>query len=153
MILKVKRLHKDAVLPKYSKPGDAGMDLVGISVTKTDKYIEYDTGLALEIPEGYVGLLFPRSSVSNKDLILKNSVGIVDSAYRGSVRLRFNVTQNDKSSLVSNMFPDYGYRDVYEVGERVGQLIVIPIPLVEIQEVDELSVTERGEGGFGHTGN
>lgn len=153
MKLKVKRLHEDAVLPRYSKPGDAAMDLVAIEVTETDKYIEYDTGLVLEIPNGYVGLLFPRSSISNRDLMLKNSVGVVDSAYRGSVRFRFNITQNNESSLVSNMFPDYGHRDVYEVGERVGQLMIIPVPTFEVEEVDELSATERGDGGFGHTGN
>jgi len=153
MKLKVKRTHEDAVLPKYSKPGDAAMDLVAVEVTKTDKYIEYDTGLALEIPKGYVGLLFPRSSISNKDLMLKNSVGILDSAYRGNVRLRYNVIKSERSSLVSNMFPDYGDRDIYSVGDRVGQLMIIPIPTIEVKEVDELSATERGEGGFGHTGN
>lgn len=153
MKLKVKRTHEDAVLPKYSKPGDAAMDLVAVEVTKTDKYIEYDTGLALEIPRGYVGLLFPRSSISNKDLMLKNSVGIIDSAYRGNVRLRYNVIKSERSSLVSNMFPDYGDRDIYSVGDRVGQLMIIPIPTIKVKEVDELSATERGEGGFGHTGN
>ncbi len=153
MKLKVKKLHKDAVLPNYAKRGDAAMDLVAVEMAKTDKYIEYDTGIALEIPNGYVGLLFPRSSISNKDLMLKNSVGVVDSSYRGSVRLRFNVSKNDKNTLVSNMFPDIGHRDIYSVGERIGQLMIIPVPHFEIQEVDELSETDRGDGGFGHTGN
>lgn len=80
MEIKIKKLDKNAVIPKYSKYGDAGMDLVATSVDYSNEYyIEYGTGLAIEIPEGYVGYIFPRSSNSKYDLQLCNSVGIIDS--------------------------------------------------------------------------
>ena len=73
IILKVKKLHPNATLPRYAKEGDAAMDITAIERNITDKYVEYKTGLALEIPDGYVCLIFSRSSVTNKDLMLKNS--------------------------------------------------------------------------------
>ena len=83
MIVKIKKLDSKAVTPAYAKAGDAAVDLTAISLSKVDKdefgYLEYGTGLAIEIPEGYVGLLFPRSSISNSGLILTNSVGVIDS--------------------------------------------------------------------------
>ena len=148
MKIKIKKLHNNAKIPAYAKPGDAGMDLTSISKVFADgkngfeKYIEYDTGLAMEIPNGYVGLLFPRSSVSKKDLCLANCVGVVDSGYRGPIKLRFKAT-NGNSKLA----------EIYEVGERVGQIIIMPVPFFHFEEVDELSDTNRGEGGFGSTGN
>lgn len=138
MNVKIKKLHPDAVVPKYAKPGDAGLDLTAVSINATPHYIEYDTGLAFEIPDGYVGLLFARSSVTNKPLILKNSVGVLDSSYRGSVKFRFHEIH----------LLDHGY----EVGERIGQLIVLPYPEVELVEVQELSPSERGSGGYGSSG-
>ncbi len=137
MKIKIKKLHPDAVFPKYAQFGDAGLDIVAIAKEITDKFIEYKTGLALEIPEGYVCLIFPRSSISKKDLMLCNSVGVLDSGYRGELIFRFQ-----------NLGKDH-----YEIGEKVGQIIIIPHPKIEIQEVDELSKTKRGEGGFGSTGN
>ena len=90
MEIKIKKLDKNAVIPKYSKYGDAGMDLVATSVDYSNEYyIEYGTGLAIEIPEGYVGYVFPRSSNSKYDLQLCNSVGIIDSGYRGEIKLRY----------------------------------------------------------------
>ena len=77
----VKKLHPDAVIPQYAKDGDAGMDLVAVSSQYTQDYISYKTGLAFEIPQGYVGLLFPRSSNSKKNLLLTNSVGVIDSKH------------------------------------------------------------------------
>jgi len=140
MIVKIKRLHKDSVLPKYSKPGDAGLDLVATSKFYDDfENVCYGTGLALEIPEGYVGLLFPRSSISKTDLTLRNSVGIIDSGYRGEITFKFN------NILMSSCEP-------YNVKERIGQLIIMPYPTIEFEEVEELSTTERGEGGYGSTG-
>jgi dUTP pyrophosphatase len=100
--------------------------------------MEYGTGLAVEIPEGHVGLLFPRSSISNSGLILTNSVGVIDSGYRGEIKFRFK------------HIPDTAY---YKPGDRIGQLIVMPYPEIDFQEVEELSSTERGEGGFGSSGN
>ena len=82
MEIKIKRIHPDAVIPKYSKPGDAGMDLTAININFIEDPIdclEYCTGLSIEIPEGYVGLIFPRSSISKKELLLSNSVGVIDS--------------------------------------------------------------------------
>lgn len=134
--IKIKKLTKEAVIPKYQNHGDAGMDVHSVSKTETEKYIEYGTGLALEIPEGYVCLIFPRSSVSKKDLMLANSVGVLDSGYRGELKLRFQKFGEDN----------------YEVGERIGQILIIPHPKIEIEEVLELSETIRGDGGFGSSG-
>jgi dUTP pyrophosphatase len=134
--IKIKKINPDAVIPKYAHVGDAGMDVYAISKKETEKFVEYGTGLCFEIPENYVMLIFPRSSVTNKDLMFKNSVGVLDSTYRGELILRFN---------------KFGKED-YEIGERVGQIIIIPYPEIEFLEVDELSETARGEGGFGSTG-
>jgi dUTP pyrophosphatase len=140
MIVKIKKLDNNAVVPKYSKTGDAGLDLTAISV-EIDNFgnIVYGTGLAFEIPEGYVGLLFPRSSNSKTNLYLTNHVGVVDSGYRGEVMFKYKKTEE----LAAN---------IYHVGDRVGQLIIIPYPQIEFEEVEELSETERGTGGYGSTG-
>jgi dUTP pyrophosphatase len=138
--VKIKRLHKDAVIPSYSRQGDAGMDLVATSKFYDDfDNVCYGTGLAIEIPEGHVGLLFPRSSISKTDLTLRNSVGIVDSNFRGEITLKFN------NILMSSCEP-------YNVKERIGQLIIMPYPTIEFEEVEELSTTERGAQGFGSSG-
>lgn len=140
MKVKFKRLNDMALVPSYAKHGDACFDLTAVDICIEDKYIEYGTGLAFEIPEGYVGLIFPRSSVTNKDLMLKNSVGVIDSGYRGEITFRFAQTE------------DYPV-EIYTVGERIGQMMILPIPTIELQEVDELSSTERGEGGYGSSGH
>ena len=167
MKVKIKKLHPDAVIPTYAHKGDAGMDLVAVDrIISTDNdaqadYIEYKTGLAFEIPEGYVGLLFPRSSNSKKDLTLANSVGIIDSHFRGEVTFRYKVdaTYDRIVSEVSNKIvledkgDDQFIQLIYDVGDRVGQLIIIPYPQIEFEEVEELSETERGDGGYGSTGD
>jgi dUTP pyrophosphatase len=135
--VKIKKLSVDAKVPSYAKHGDAGLDLCATSVKETPLYIEYGTSLAFEIPEGHVGLLFPRSSVTNKDLIMKNSVGVIDSSYRGEVTVRFYTPKNNSS---------------YQVGDRIAQLVVMPFPKVSFEEVDVLSSTDRGDGGYGSTG-
>lgn len=137
MQVKLKKLHPDAVLPTYAKPGDAGMDMVCTAVNVTDDYWEYETGVSMEIPEGYAGLLFPRSSNSKFALLMCNSVGIIDSKYRGPINFRYK---------------QVGSGARYNKGDRVGQIMIIPYPQVQFVEVDELSETERGEGGFGSTG-
>ena len=138
--VKIKRLHKDAVIPSYSRQGDAGMDLVATSKFYDDfDNVCYGTGLAIEIPEVHVGLLFPRSSISKTDLTLRNSVGIIDSGYRGEITFKFN------NILMSSCEP-------YNVKERIGQLIIMPYPTIEFEEVEELSTTERGAQGFGSSG-
>jgi len=134
--IRFKKLHPDAVPPCYAKDGDAGLDLTAISKSINDTFIEYGTGIALEIPYGYVGLVFPRSSVSKlEDFYLKNSVGVIDSGYRGEIKLRFNKSNES-----------------YKAGDKVGQLIIVPYPKIKLQEVSELSSSERGSGGFGSTG-
>lgn len=140
--VKVKKLHEKAVIPSYSKFGDAGMDLTTVDIVETEDYISYKTGLAFEIPKGYVGLLFPRSSNSKKDLLLTNSVGVIDSGYRGEIELRYKRIKSDFADTVKK----------YEIGDRVGQIIILPYPQINIVESDELSDSERGEGGFGSTG-
>ena len=148
MKIKVKKMHENATLPKFGMPGDAGADLTASSIDVTNNYIEYDTGIAVEIPDGYVGMVFPRSSVTNKSLMLKNSVGIIDSQYRGTIKCRFqNFSDFDTKRTEQQAM------GIYKVGERVAQMIIMEVPKVEYEFSDELSGTERGTGGFGHTGN
>ena len=148
MKVKIKKLHPNAKIPKYANSGDAGLDLVAISKDISVKYEEirsittYGTGLSIEIPEGYVGLIFPRSSISNSVYHLANSVGVLDSSYRGEILIKMRYAWG----VDDEPFTDY------EIGDRIAQLIIIPYPQIELEEVDELSDTERGEGGFGSTG-
>lgn len=137
MTIKIKKTHKDAVLPRYAKPGDAGMDLTAISKERIDlEHVKYGFGLAMEIPEGHVGFIFPRSSCYKQKQLLSNAVAVIDSGYRGEI------------SAVMIGTAEGGY----EVKDRVAQIIIMPYPQVEFEEVSELSETERGEGGFGSTG-
>lgn len=138
-MLLFKKLHKDAVLPKTALPGDAGRDMTAVSIEYYNSYVEYATGVACEIPPGHVGLLFARSSVTNKDLILKNAVGVLDSSYRGEIKFRFYRTNGVKSN-------------VYGVGDRIGQLVVMPINTDTEAWAEELSDTTRGTSGYGSTG-
>jgi dUTP pyrophosphatase len=137
--LKIKKLDDRAVIPNYAKKGDAGIDLIATTTMSNGYYVEYGTDLALEIPEGYVGYIFPRSSISNTDHYLRNSVGVIDSGYRGEIKVRMSI-------------PSLGAKN-YKNGDKVAQLIIMELPWVNIEEVDELSKTDRGEGGFGSTGN
>lgn len=167
--VKIKRLHPDSVIPSYKREGDAGLDLTAVDrYFDIDGNVVYHTGVAIEIPEGYVGLLFPRSSVSRVDLSLCNAVGVIDSNYRGEIIAKFKPTLiyevHDDSEFEQGKFkywdrviaPTREFGELahmdYEVGERVAQLIIMPYPRVEFQEVEELSKTERGDGGFGSSG-
>lgn len=132
-----KKLHSNAVEPAYANPGDAGMDLTAISHVSKGIYDEYGTGIAVEIPEGFVGLIYPRSSISGKSQILANSVGVIDSGYRGEIKFRFKTLNN---------------LHTYHVGDKIGQLMIVPYPKVIMLETEDLSDTVRGEGGFGSTG-
>ncbi len=175
MEVKFKKLNPSAVQPSYAKNGDAGLDLTAIDVVydEASGCLVYDTGLAIEIPQGYVGLLFCRSSVKEKSLFLSNHTGIIDSGFRGSIKLAFKFDfdfwgcPHDDESFAADLkggnFVHYGtaadnvrkitvYRKVYAVGDRVGQLIIMPYPQIELVEAEELSTTERGTGGYGHTG-
>ena len=143
MIVKIKRLNPNAIIPTYAKYGDAGMDLTItniISETTTD--VTYGFGIALEIPFGFVGLVFPRSSVRKYDLALTNSVGVIDSGYRGELQATFKKTSWLKQDSSTK----------YNVGDKGAQIMIIPHPTIEFEEADELSDTERGDGGFGSTG-
>ena len=111
MRVKIKKLHPNAVIPKYAKSGDAGLDLTA-------------------------GLLFPRSSVYKTHQMLSNCVGVIDSGYRGEIMMKFTRS-----------------RDQYVIGSKIGQLIIMPYPHIEFEEVDQLSDTERGTGGYGSTGS
>ena len=143
MQVKIKKLSPNVVIPTYAKDGDAGMDLIATSiVSDTLDQITYGLGISLEIPEGFVGLVFPRSSIRKTNLQLSNSVGVIDSGYRGELQATFNKIQGVTE----------GVRERYLIGDRVCQIMIIPHPTIEFQEVDELTNTERGEGGFGSTG-
>jgi dUTP pyrophosphatase len=142
MKVKIKKLHSDAVIPTYAKSGDAGIDLVATSMKLDGTQITYGTGLAMEIPEGFVGLVFPRSSIRKTDLSLSNSVGVIDSGYRGEIQATFN--QRSLSSQSGSF--------LYGIGDRIMQIIIVPYPPIEFEEVTELNNTERGAGGFGSTG-
>jgi len=143
--IKLKPLRPDWVIPTYAHKGDAGLDM-----TATNKIVDefgntvYGTSLALQLPEGHVGLLFPRSSICKKQLFLTNSVGIIDQGYQGEIMFKF---KSFNHSGDENLNIDYN------VGERIGQLIVLPIPYVNIEVVSELDDSERGEGGYGSSGN
>jgi dUTP pyrophosphatase len=143
MQVKIKKLSHSAVIPTYAKIGDAGMDMVATKVINENLgSITYGTDIAMEIPEGFVGLIFPRSSIRKTNLQLSNSVGVVDSGYRGEIQATFNKIQG-----IDNV-----ERDSYKVGDRICQIMIIPHPTIDFEEVEELNHTERGEGGFGSTG-
>lgn len=154
MKVKFKKLHPDAVIPLVT-PGNAGADLTAIDITyesEKDLYLEYDTGIAVEIPEGYVGLVFPRSSISKTDLTLANAVGIIDSSYRGSIKLRFKGSAELAEQQEQMFGKTIRLGITYRIGDKIGQLVIIPYPTIEYIESDELSDTQRGDGGFGSTG-
>lgn len=137
------KLSPTAVTPTKKHTTDAGYDLTAIAVKynkEEDVYVIH-TGIAIELPPNTVGLIFPRSSIARTDLVLSNSVGVIDQDYRGEILFKFK--------------PINGGRIIYKVGERVGQLVIMPLlPHVEVQEVstEQLSMTDRGTGGFGSTG-
>lgn len=164
MKVNIKRLHKDAVIPTYAKHGDAGMDLTAVSKSYDEHgNVVYGTGLAFEIPFGHAGYLFPRSSNAKKGLLLSNSVGVIDSGYRGEVLFKFKSSLRH-TTLWTIIKLAFGFRknasahnifsldSMYQVGDRIGQIIIMPIPHIEFNEVDELSDSERGNGGFGSSG-
>ena len=159
MDIKFKQLVETAVLPSYAKEGDAGLDLTATSKSY-DEFgnVVYGIGLAVEIPEGYVGLISPRSSNSKQDLLLSNSVGVIDSGYRGEILLKFRKAlseqevDNSRRGNVVLWEPTYYSINEYAIGDKIGQLIVMPYPKINPVFSEELSETSRGEGGFGSSG-
>lgn len=148
--LKVKKVHPDAVIPRYAKPGDAGMDLTAVKAEfVAPRKIKVDFGLQMEIPEGHVGLIFPRSSVQKTFCRLSNSVGVIDSGYRGNVMAVFDILdvcpEGEDGALIAA-------EKLYGAGMRCAQIIIMPYPQVSVEEAEELSSTERGAGGYGSSG-
>jgi dUTP pyrophosphatase len=142
--LKFKKLHPDAVLPRKAHAADAGFDL---TITEADWDVDYGlwvlkTGLAVAIPEGYVGLLTPRSSITKTTFRLANSIGIVDSGYFGEIIMKFDVLPNTSDA----------HRKPYMPGAKAGQLIIMKLPHFEAEWADELGESERGTGSFGSSG-
>ena len=146
MDLKIKILDKNAVVPSYAHNTDAGLDLTATS-KEFDNYgnLVYGFGIAVEIPEGYVGLIFPRSSLCKYSMAMANCVGVIDSGYRGEITAKFKLGR-------AKTIHDKNIKERYEIGDRIAQLIVLPYPKVNVMVVDELSATDRGIGGYGSTG-
>ena len=141
MKIKFKKLSKNAVMPKRGSEWAAGYDLTATSKKWNREFSvwEYGTGIAVEIPHGYAGFIFPRSSIYKTGFTLTNSVGLIDCDYRGEIMAKFADTY-------------LGDVEGYEVGDRIGQLVILPVPEVEYVEVEELSETVRGTGGYGSSG-
>jgi len=148
-MIKFKKLHENAVLPKHIKKGDAGVDLTAVSVVVQGLTTTFYTGLAVEIPKGHVGLLFPRSSICNTPYTLANAVGVIDENYRGEILIKMLL---NTSGLVAVIDGSNWPNNKYAVGDRVAQLVIVPYVQVEAVWANELSVTDRGANGFGSTG-
>ncbi|MCS6982980.1 MAG: hypothetical protein NZL83_02200 [Candidatus Absconditabacterales bacterium] len=138
-------LSPSTILPTKAHPSDACFDVFAHSKTITDTYIEYGLGFATEIPHGRCALIYPRSSLSKTDLILANHVGVIDAGYRGERKMRFRVHK-----------PMHAGADrepvLYEIGDKIGQFMLVPLQETTILIQDTLASSERGTGGFGSTG-
>lgn len=141
MILKIKRFTENAVMPTKAHSWDAGFDLTATTKEwdSVNSVLVFGTGIGVEIPKGYVGLLVPRSSVYKTGLSLANCCGIVDAGYQGELRFMF--------------YPGDRPKHNYEVGHRIGQLVLVPIPEFTLEEVNNFeTTTERGTKGYGSSG-
>jgi len=140
--LPVRRLDPDVQFPAYAKPGDAGLDLrsnVDVTLAPGERAL-VPTGLAVAIPEGYAGFVQPRSGLAlNHGITCLNTPGLIDAGYRGELKV-----------LLINTDPS----EPFEItrGERIAQLVIQAVEHAHLVEVDELPPSDRGEGGFGHTG-
>ena len=141
MKIQIKKTNPEAKVPKQANAEDACFDLYACDMEITERYIQYDTGVGFNIPKDHVGLVFPRSSCSNYDLVLANCVGVIDHGYQDSIKFRF---KTKPITAMGNKFPP----KVYGVGDRIGQIMVIPRPKLELELVDEFDSEDRG-GGFG----
>lgn len=139
MILKVKKLDPEAILPSYAHPGDAGLDMYSNETVtiQPGKTVKLRSGIAMEIPDGYVGLLWDKSGLSINHKI-KSLGGVIDSGYRGE-SLYGLINLGDEPYTI-------------EKGHKVLQMLIQKVERVEVIETDELSDTSRGTGGFGSTG-
>ena len=138
--LSIRRLRPDAVIPQHAYEGDAGVDLAACEpavVLEPGARAVVPTGLAVEIPEGYAGFVLPRSGLAARHGIgVVNSPGLVDSGYRGELRVVLHNTDRERAFTV-------------EPGMRIAQLVIAPVATVRLVEVDDLAVSERGVRGFG----
>lgn len=138
MKVKFKKLVEEAKAPYQATCGSAGFDLYAVSKEQIDEHhTRFGTGVAVEIPPGHVGLIFPRSSCYKSGMLLSNCVGVIDSDYRGEITAVFIGTSQEQC---------------YNVGDRICQMVIMPYPAVEYVESEELTNTERGTGGYGSTG-
>lgn len=142
MKIKVKKINRYAKLPEKTHESDAAFDLVATDIIyphsmESGLYVDIGTGLSFEIPEGYAGFIFPRSSISSTRHSLRNCVGVIDSGYRGEIRMRFSIDEGPSA---------------YMMGSKVAQVLFLKLPKIELVESSDLSDSERGEGGFGSTG-
>lgn len=140
MKIAFKKLDSRAVTPTRAHDMDAGFDLTAISssLNKKGDWWECGTGIAVAIPPGHVGLIFPRSSIRKTCHMLRNAVGVIDAGYTGELIFSFSYSEMG---------------DAYRTGDRIGQLVIMPLPPVELVEVTDLPHTERGANGLGSTGN
>ena len=140
MRIRIKKVHENAIIPKYANFGDACVDLVAISKWKDEHGNDcYGTGLAMEIPSNHVGYIFPRSSISKTSMALRNAVGVIDSGYRGEVIIKFGQVDNDKVE--------------YKIGDRVAQFMIAPVLSINFLEVTYLPSSDRDTGAFGSSGS
>lgn len=140
MVIKIKRLCEEAIIPKYATRGDAGMDFYAnetITIRSQERKL-ISTGIAIAIPLGYVGLIWDKSGIATKQG-LKTMAGVIDSGYRGEIKI-----------LVHNLSNE---THIIEAGKKIAQMLIQPVEQREVIEVTELdNNTERGDGGFGSTG-
>ena len=143
--VRFKKLNENATVPSYGSKSAAGADIYACTegeniVIAPGETKMVHTGIALEIPEGYAGLVYARSGIATKrGLAPANKVGVIDSDYRGEIMVSLHNHSSDVQEITD--------------GERIAQLVIAPYLAVEFSQVDELSDTERGSGGFGSTGN
>lgn len=159
MHIRVKKLDPKAVLPKRANEsrlgqGDAGYDVVAIdngTWNEDGTYIEYNTGISIEPPPGYHTEMFPRSSITKYDLVLGNSIGLVDNPYRGPIKFRFKYVPRvgcDAQGVPCAIAPI----KIYCAGDKIGQLVIRKTENMDFVEAEELSDTTRGTGCFGSSG-
>lgn len=143
MKIKVKRLTPNAILPKKAHNSDAAFDLFCKKdiVIRPNQTVLVDLGIACEPPEGYFLLILPRSSMANTPLRIPNSAGVIDPGYRGSIKVP-----------LYNCDASFNGTKIISAGERIAQMLVLPLIQAEIEEAEELSPSERGQNGFGSTG-
>lgn len=145
MKLKYKKLSENAKAPQKFHETDAGYDITATSKAIRPFYIEYGTDLCIRLPKNHIGLLFPRSSITSKPLTLANSVGVIDEDFQGEIKVRFRKTVGASVHTDSEA-------EMYKVGDRICQLVVLKLPELELEEIEDIGKeTVRGTGGFGST--